>query len=189
MYDAQRTVLSHIPDKNFRRDHAHAAMSAINRRLKSKLVKGMPFPPPSAKISAAMRKSDSRPNKTTGTHEEELNFEKTVNHVQTLHKQLGPLQHSVAVLQREKERQEAALEKDYEDLHVLEANARAEVRTWQQRGRRAHILAPGIRKPGEQGGSASVGGGLEIVQKDSGQIDNLFKVWLCPKDYARPRRC
>ncbi|KAK0740539.1 CENP-Q, a CENPA-CAD centromere complex subunit-domain-containing protein [Schizothecium vesticola] len=136
-------VLSRFRDRQQRHQQAQTIMRTFAKRLHSKLLKGMPFPPPS---------STARGTGGAAGHELELDFEKTVDAMQALEKTLDPLLHSVALLEAEREREEAALEKEYEELQALEANARAEARGWRERGKRDHVLAPGPRET--RGGQA-----------------------------------
>lgn len=130
-------MLSRFRDRQQRHQQAQTIMRTFAKRLHSKLLKGMPFPPPS---------STARGAGGVAGHELELDFEKTVDAMQALEKTLDPLLHSVALLEAEREREEAALEKEYEELQALETNARAEARGWRERGKRDHVLAPGPRE-------------------------------------------
>lgn len=165
--DAQRPVLFRLQDTNRRREHASAALSHISRRVRTKLVKGLPFPPPTGGISA-------RAN--AGSYEDEFNFERTVDAVQTLENTLNPLLHAVGLLEREIEREENALAKEYDTLHKLETNARAEAQEWKGRAKREHALARGMKSRGdseEQDTRARV----ELVPLAESEVaGGLFKV-------------
>jgi hypothetical protein len=149
--DAERSVLVRVPERNNKRELSELAMKAVSRRLRSKLAKGMPFPPalskvvPSSGVAGRKISAHGAARGSTGSHEGELSFEGTIDDIQRLQLLLDPLQHSLILLQREKEREEAALENDYDVLHDLENNARAEARDWQQRAKKAHALAPELR--------------------------------------------
>lgn len=121
------------------REQARSVLSIVSRRLRSKLVKGMPFPP----ASAPSRSTASGPK---SGHEEDLDFERVVDAAQALEEQLDPLLHSVTLLKREVEKEEKLLEKDYAELRTLETNARAEARTWRERLKKSHPLAPDVNK-------------------------------------------
>lgn len=157
--DAQRPVLLRLQDTNRRREHASSALSVISRRLRSKLVKGFPFPAPTA---GALTRAGS------GSYEDEFNFERTVDATQALENTLNPLQHSVALLEREIKREEDALARDYDSLHRLEANARSEARKWREQAKREHVLAPGVKKIGEGGGVEESKDSLELVPRSGG---------------------
>jgi hypothetical protein len=149
--DAERSVLVRVPERNNKRDLAELAMAAVSRRLKAKLIKGMPFPPPLSKIvssgaRAGRRAADVDTRKNVGSHDEELNFERTINNLQSLQALLDPLQHSLLLLQQEKVQEDIALESDYDTLHALENDARAQARDWEQRGRQSHALAPTLKR-------------------------------------------
>jgi hypothetical protein len=106
----------------------------------------MPFPPVSTKTSSISKSSKGGEAGAEGsslaTHVGEFDIDKTVEFIQSLETTLNPLIHSVALLKMEKEKEEAALEGDYEALRSLETNARAEARGWKDRGRRSHVLVP-----------------------------------------------
>ncbi|TPX10007.1 uncharacterized protein E0L32_008854 [Thyridium curvatum] len=133
--EAERPVLLRLRDSQNRREHARAAVSIVSRRVRSKLSKGMPFPPSSTKARTTVAGVKSG-------QEDDLDFERVVDTMQALERTLSPLLHSVALLSQEKEREEQGLEQDYATLRTLEANARSEARSWRERRKRAHPLAP-----------------------------------------------
>ncbi|KAK3684229.1 S-adenosyl-L-methionine-dependent methyltransferase [Podospora appendiculata] len=139
--DAHLPVLSRLRGRDHRQEQAQAILHTFASRLHSKLVKGMPFPPPSVKAGTGRGAGATG---GVGTHEAELDFERTVNATAALETALDPLLHSVALLKREKAEEEAALERDYRALRTLETNARAEARDWRERGKRDHVLASGV---------------------------------------------
>ncbi|KUI62112.1 hypothetical protein VP1G_09240 [Cytospora mali] len=162
--DAQRPVLLRLEDTNRRREHASSALSIISRRLRSKLVKGFPFPAPTAGAPARAG---------SGNYEDEFDFERTVDAIQALESTLNPLQHSMGLLERELKREEDALAKDYDSLHKLEANARSEAKRWREQAKREHVLAPNIKKRGEGGDDED---SLELVPKaEDDASGGLFK--------------
>ncbi|EFW99608.1 hypothetical protein CMQ_7976 [Grosmannia clavigera kw1407] len=141
--DCARPVLSHLgvikgPNSERRQELSRLAISATTRRLRSKLVKGIPFPPPAGHVgrtSKAARRSGC-------TQESDFDFERTLECVKSLEQQLDPLQHSITLLEEQRKREERTLEADYAALRQLEINAQAETRTWRDRTRRLHVLAP-----------------------------------------------
>lgn len=171
--DACRTVLHQLRDREHRREQAETAVNAFARRLHSKLVKGLPFPPPS-KTAA-----NSSAVNGAGSHEVELDFDKIMGAITNVETTLDPILHSVALLTWEKEKEEAALEADYKQLRRLKANMRDENRKWIEHSKREHVLVP-EGKLSERGG----GGfderdllgqvrcvaidGLEIVKRPAG---------------------
>lgn len=162
--DAQRPVLLRLQDKRGRREQASAAISTVTRRLRSKLIKGMPFPPPTTTTTTANRTAV----------EDDFDFERTVDGIQALENTLNPLLHSVALLEREVEKEEAAMVKDYANLSTLEANARAEARAWRERGKREHPLAPAARKAGEKDTTDEQP--LELVKSEGVGSGSVFQV-------------
>ncbi|KAK7948706.1 uncharacterized protein PG986_009592 [Apiospora aurea] len=122
---ASRPVLLRLNNQQ-RHAQATAALNVVRQKLRSKLARGMPFPPPS----------------TSGRREDELQFERTVDGIQSLEAQLDPLLHGVALLKQEKERAERELDRDYRTLNSLSANARSENRERRERLRKMHVLVP-----------------------------------------------
>jgi len=111
---------------------------------------------------------------------DEFDFERTVNSIQALEATLNPLLHSVSLLKSERDREEGALEKDYEALRTLEANARAEVRGWKERGRRAHALAPGVGRVNDVTKGAAEAK-LEVLKSGRRPAAGIFKVGIMLK--------
>ncbi|KAG8163808.1 hypothetical protein KVR01_005726 [Diaporthe batatas] len=113
---------------------------------------------------------------TRSFHEDEFDFERTMNAVQGLENTLNPLLHSVGLLEREVKKEEDALARDYDNLHKLETNARSEVKGWREKAKRDHVLAPGSRSKGDDGGYEDEGDRLELVTRPEGAaLGGLFK--------------
>lgn len=164
--DAQRPVLLRLQNTNQRRGYASSALGIVIRRLRSRLVKGVPFPAPTAGGS-------TRAN--AASYENDFDFERIVDAIQTLEHTLNPLLHSVSLLQKEITKEEAALARDYDSLHRLQTNAKAEAKEWREKTRREHVLAPGWKRKGEHEiGSQNR---LELVPAaEDGASGGLFKV-------------
>ncbi|KAK3315369.1 CENP-Q, a CENPA-CAD centromere complex subunit-domain-containing protein [Apodospora peruviana] len=176
--DAYRPVLIRLRGRDHRHQQAQTILHTFAKRLHSKLSKGMPFPPPSAKVVVG---GTGRGNGVTpGGHEMELDFEQTINAIQALEGMLDPLLHSVALLTREKEREEAALERDYKALRELEGNARADARLWRERRKRDHVLAPEIRRAADE--DAREYTELEIVKSGVGDSERVGAFVDLPED-------
>ncbi|KAK8086544.1 hypothetical protein PG994_001518 [Apiospora phragmitis] len=122
---ASRPVLLRLNNQQ-RHAQATAALNIVRQKLRTKLSRGLPFPPPS----------------TSGKREDELQFERTVDGIQSLEAQLDPLLHGVALLKQEKEKAERELDHDYRTLNALSANARSENRERRDRLRKMHVLVP-----------------------------------------------
>ncbi|PNY26116.1 Uncharacterized protein TCAP_03951 [Tolypocladium capitatum] len=139
---AHRPILQRLSGTHRRRAHTSAALRLVTHRIARKVARGLPFPPAAA---AAARGAQQR--QADGGRETELDFEAVLDGKALLEAQLGPAEHAVEVLRREKERVERELERDYEMLRGLEAGARAQAR--EQRGllKKAHVLAPGTMGP------------------------------------------
>ena len=133
---AQRPILQRTATTRNRRTHATAALNLVSRRIERKLARGLPFPPASSTTSTR-RRADA-----DGGRAMELDFEAVLDGKQALDRQLQPAKHAVGLLKAEKDRIEKELEKDYEELRRLEANARAQTRERKDLFRKAHILAP-----------------------------------------------
>ncbi|KAK3344154.1 CENP-Q, a CENPA-CAD centromere complex subunit-domain-containing protein [Lasiosphaeria hispida] len=162
--DAARPVLFRLRDRDARHQQAQKILRLFASRLQSKLRRGMPFPPPTAGVA--------KQGAVGPSHELELDFERTVDAIQGLEKTLDPLLHSVALLEAEQEREEAALEREYKLLKTLEANARAEARGWRERGKRDHVLAP-ERRVVEEGREEEVLGTVRTEGPGAGVFTDL----------------
>ncbi|KAL2185501.1 hypothetical protein L209DRAFT_766245 [Thermothelomyces heterothallicus CBS 203.75] len=200
--DSARPVLHRLRDRDQRHAQAALILRTFTARLHSKLVKGMPFPPPTVPAPRGRRptkggsggggegatggNSGGGGGGGGGGHEVELDFEKTVDAIAGLERALDPLLHSLVLLRREKEREERALERDYEALRRLEANARAQARGWKEgRGRgREHVLVGGLvgaeaEAEAEAGNRNGERGSLELVppsaKHGAGGAGGVFK--------------
>jgi hypothetical protein len=167
--DASRPVLFRLRDRDQRHQQAQTILHTFAKRLHTKLVKGMPFPPPSTGVVPGRGAAAA----AASGYEAELDFERTVDAIQSLEKTLDPLLHSVALLTAEKEREDAALEREYRLLKTLETNARAEARGWRERGKRDHALAPGLRPVDEAAGISKER--LELADKKA-TTSGVFEV-------------
>ncbi|KAK4135669.1 hypothetical protein BT67DRAFT_399879, partial [Trichocladium antarcticum] len=102
--DASRTVLHRLRDRDTRHAQAHTILRTFSARLRSKLAKGMPFPPPPTAPSGSVPSSKGKVGGGGGgTHGAELDFERTVEAIRGLERALDPALHSVALLARERE--------------------------------------------------------------------------------------
>lgn len=171
--DAQRPVLLRLQDTDRRREYASSALAQVSRRLHTRLTKGFPFPAPTVGVP-------TRAN--AGSHEDEFDFERTVDALQAMENTLNPLLHSVRLLQKEIRKEEDALARDYEHLHKLESNARSKAKEWRDRAKREHALAPGVKRKGD-GDDQESRDVLELVSgAEDAVLGGLFKVcsqWPC----------
>ncbi|KAI1457849.1 CENP-Q, a CENPA-CAD centromere complex subunit-domain-containing protein [Annulohypoxylon moriforme] len=143
LQSASRPVLLRLTNAQ-KHAHAQSALNAVANRLRSKINRGLPFPPAT----------------TTTRREEEFEFERTISGIQNLESALDPLLHSVELLKREKERAQRELEAEYKVLRRLGANARAEARERRERGRKMHVLVP-------EGG---VGDRMDVDKENNGGV-------------------
>ncbi|KAF5982872.1 cylicin II [Fusarium coicis] len=137
---AQQPILQRMAPTNNRRTHASAALHLVYRRMERKLARGLPFPPGNPSSKTTKRRLDA-----DGGRALELDFEAVLDGKAALERQLVPGMHAVELLKTEKERMERELERDYEELRKLEANARAQTRERKDLFRKAHVLAPTSR--------------------------------------------
>ncbi|KAF5642700.1 cylicin II [Fusarium sp. NRRL 52700] len=133
---AQQPILQRMATTNNRRTHASAALHLVYRRMERKLARGLPFPPGFSSSKTTKRRLD-----TDGGRALELDFEAVLDGKAALERQLVPGMHAVELLKTEKDRMERELERDYEELRNLEANARAQTRERNHLFRKAHVLA------------------------------------------------
>lgn len=171
--DTSRPVLLRLRDTELRRQQGQNILRIFSNRLRSKLHKGMPFPPPTSKGAGV---KSNKADLASG-HVEELNFETTVDSIESMETMLDPLLHSVALLEKEKAKEEAALEREYETLRTLEANAKSEARGWKERMKKAHALAPEVRRHDDVlGVDGAAGEGLALVKHKSLSLNGVFNV-------------
>lgn len=174
--DTYRPILLRLQGREQRHQQAQNILRAFASRVHAKLRKGIPFPPPSTRTAPAKNAKSDAPETST-SHVEEFDFERTVNSIQSLEATLNPLLHSVSLLKSEKDREEEALENDYETLRTLEANARAEIRGWRERAKRAHTLASEAGRVAEarnETGEAR----LEVLKSGRRPSAGIFKVGI-----------
>ncbi|CAK7270790.1 hypothetical protein SEPCBS57363_004279 [Sporothrix epigloea] len=138
-----------------RQEQTRQAISSVTRRLRSKLVKGIPFPPGTVVVTSRRRRrgANGQNDKVSKGLEADFNYESAAEGAQALEQQLTPLQHAIALLERERKCEEDALEDDYAALRELETNAQADLRTWRERARKAHRLVPVPLEGGVDGSS------------------------------------
>ncbi|RYP54936.1 hypothetical protein DL769_010258 [Monosporascus sp. CRB-8-3] len=164
---ASRPVLLRLNNPT-KHAHAAAALSAVANRLRSKLARGLPFPPPPP---AHALSGNGGGGASRGSREDELEYERTVSAIQGLETALDPLLHGVELLQRERERAERELDREYRVLATLGANARAQARERRERMRRLHVLVP----PPERGGyNGTEGAPVEGSEKEAQNGRSVF---------------
>lgn len=165
---AERPVLQRLASNEERRDQASSALRLVTNRLNKKLSRGLPFPPASAPPRAGRKNQNDDAGRA-----EELDFERVVDSVRSLERQLDPLLHAVRLLETEKEREERALEEDYKTLSTLEANAKSEARNFKDNLRKTHVLVPEQNKGAKDW---AVGDEDFKFVPDENVGDGLFKV-------------
>ncbi|OTB01050.1 hypothetical protein M426DRAFT_323831 [Hypoxylon sp. CI-4A] len=153
LQSASRPVLLRLnnPQKHAQ---AQAALTAVSNRLRSKISRGLPFPPATTSIR----------------REDEFEYERTVSGIQALESQLDPLLHSVELLKREKDRAEKDLDNEYKALRRLGSNAHAEARERRERMRKMHVLVPD-KPPGESVSTEE----MVTAGEDSGKVFSDLK--------------
>ncbi|KAK2016313.1 hypothetical protein LZ32DRAFT_552958 [Colletotrichum eremochloae] len=166
---SERPVLQRLAANEKRRDQAASAIRLVTKRLTKKLSRGLPFPPATVPPTGSR---SSKKHDADGGRAEELNFERVIEDVVALERQLDPLLHAVNLLKAEKERDERALEADYESLSMLEANARSEARNYKDNLRKTHVLVP--EKKGTAGTAYEDEHDLKFVP-DENVSGTLFK--------------
>ncbi|KAK2066447.1 hypothetical protein P8C59_000270 [Phyllachora maydis] len=123
--------------------------------------------------SRAHRVAPSAGAAVGGGHVEEFDFERTLDAIRSLETGLSPLSHSIALLRSERDKEEAALEREFDALRRLEANARSEAHSWREREKRLHVLTTEgtILDPEEDGPS----GKLALVKAMDRPNGSVFK--------------
>ncbi|KAM0240197.1 hypothetical protein ACHAP5_007994 [Fusarium lateritium] len=166
---ARQPILSRTSTTRNRRTHASSALHLVSRRIERKLARGLPFPPASS-TTTTRRRADA-----DGGRAMELDFEAVLDGKTALERQLVPGLHAVELLKAERDRMEKELDKDYEELRRLEANARAQTRERKDLFRKAHVLAPTSRPTSKDQDTAFVPG-----IKDEGTLKDLVDTPLEP---------
>lgn len=171
---AHRPILQRLSNSQQRRKATSDALRLVTDRITRKITR-LPFPP----ASLPTRTKPGRPRggraEQDGGRETELNFESVLDAKQTLERQLDPVLHAVELLNGEVERMEAEVERDWETLRSLEAQARAQARENKGLLKNAHALTPAGKKGGgdkEEDGDADV----KFEKVDDG--GNPFEVCL-----------
>ncbi|KAI0427859.1 CENP-Q, a CENPA-CAD centromere complex subunit-domain-containing protein [Xylaria sp. FL1042] len=123
LHSVSLPTLLHVVPKQYA--HAENILEKVIKGLRKRSAR-LPFP-----LASALPR-----------REDELDFERTQSAVEVLLSQLDPLQHSVELLRREKERAEKDLEREYKVLDRLSTNARAEARERRDRLKKVHVLVP-----------------------------------------------
>ncbi|KAI0484401.1 CENP-Q, a CENPA-CAD centromere complex subunit-domain-containing protein [Xylariaceae sp. FL0804] len=154
LHAATRPVLHRVAGNLSRHTHATGVLAAVSRRLRAKLARGLPFPPPTTTTSA--RRGD------------ELAFEHAVGGVQALQAQLAPLLHGVELLRRERAREEAGLRRDYRVLERLGQAARSEARAKREQRRKMHVLVPEKKKKPSESAAAAAASSSSMAADDGG---------------------
>ncbi|KAF5542870.1 cylicin II [Fusarium mexicanum] len=167
---AQQPILQRMAPTNNRRTHASAALHLVYRRMERKLARGLPFPPGNPSSKTTKRRLDA-----DGGRALELDFEAVLDGKAALERQLVPGMHAVELLKTEKERMERELERDYEKLRKLEANARAQTRERKDLFRKAHALAPTSKPASKYQDTTFV-----TDTKDEGSLKDIANTSLKP---------
>ncbi|KAF5673023.1 cylicin ii [Fusarium heterosporum] len=166
---AHQPILSRTSTTRNRRTHASAALHLVSRRIERKLARGLPFPPASS-MTTTRRSVDA-----DGGRAMELDFEAVLDGKTALERQLVPGRHAVKLLKAEKDRMERELDRDYEELRKLEANARAQTRERKDLFRKAHVLAPTSRPSSKDQDTAFI-----TDNKEEGTLKDLVNTPLEP---------
>ncbi|KAK1242121.1 hypothetical protein MKX07_000107 [Trichoderma sp. CBMAI-0711] len=148
---AHRPILQRLSNSEQRHNHTSAALRLVTHRITRKIARGIPFPPasmPSARVSRGRQQAGVGPVPAAAAagvsdgRATELDFESVLDAKQALERQLDPALHAVELLEREKEKLERELERDYEALRNLESSAKAQGREYRGLLKKAHVLAP-----------------------------------------------
>ncbi|KAM0592554.1 hypothetical protein ACHAP6_001697 [Verticillium nonalfalfae] len=142
---AERPVLQRLATNTKRRDHAAFALRTVSHNLARKLARRFPFPPAASGAPGRTRAVGRAAARDADPRDEELDYERCIDTVKALERTQTGLLHGNALLRAEVAREEAALEKEYAELEVLETNARSEIRRLREDARKAHPLVPDER--------------------------------------------
>ncbi|PHH83826.1 hypothetical protein CDD82_16 [Ophiocordyceps australis] len=146
---AHRPILQRISNTHQRSHLALAALRLVTHRISRKISRGLPFPPASMPASAVPNPQAQTASRhdSDGGRRAELNLETVLDAEAALEAQLQPAAHAVEALRREKEHMQIQLEKDYQALQTLEADARAHARGQRDLLTKAHPLVSVAKRP------------------------------------------
>ncbi|KAH7367339.1 CENP-Q, a CENPA-CAD centromere complex subunit-domain-containing protein [Plectosphaerella cucumerina] len=164
---ASRPVLQKLPTNLKRQDHAADVLRKVSNIIARRL-RSFPLPPA---LNRGPQKRGPRGSRPLDPRDDELNPEHVLDAVKSLQRSLDTLLDSRRLLEMERDRQQAALEKEYNELDRLEGNARSEVRGLREQLRKAHPLVP---EPPPQGTRTQDDVGVRPVV-DDGPGDVLFR--------------
>jgi len=120
--DVQKPVIARLKEEQ-KRSQASTILQFVNRRLVTKLSRGLPFP------------QGTRPQR-----EDDFNFEKILDYNRALEAQLTPTLHANELLEDELSKETIWLESEKAILAELEANAKAASVSRKQAERKLHPL-------------------------------------------------
>lgn len=168
---ARRPILQRLSNSEQRRTHTAKGLAIVMKRITDK-TNHLPFPP----ASLPTRTKPGRPRggraEQDGGRETELNFESVLDAKQTLERQLDPVLHAVELLSGEVGRMEAEVEREYEALRGLDAEAKALARENRRLLKNAHPLTPAAMKGESSGG----GGDGDVAFEKMDEGGNPFEV-------------
>ncbi|KAK3196625.1 hypothetical protein K4F52_000507 [Lecanicillium sp. MT-2017a] len=170
---ARRPILQRLSNSEQRRTHTAKGLAIVMKRITDK-TNHLPFPP----ASLPTRTKPGRPRggraEQDGGRETELNFESVLDAKQTLERQLDPVLHAVELLSGEVGRMEAEVEREYEALRGLDAEAKALARENRRLLKNAHPLTPAAMK-GESSSGGGGGGDGDVAFEKMDEGGNPFE--------------
>lgn len=122
MGDVEKSVVMRLRDEK-KRYQAATAINLVLRRLRRRLIRGLPFPP------------STRPQK-----QEDFDLEHILDNNAALETRLTPMLHSIELLKAEIRKEKVLLEKDARNLEVLKANAKADATRRRRDVKNSHFL-------------------------------------------------
>ena len=169
LIDSFNPALNHLQVRPQRHQQAICVLDETTEKIAHRLRRRQPFPKPLSKLGTL-----SGTRSGTG-HESELDYERLLKAIGAMNRQLATVLDSERLLTSTLKKEEAELEDEYRRRRELESNAKAEARSWKERSKKAHALAPSPRNPDGHVNSV-LRSRLELQPSGPSLTGNLFKV-------------
>ena len=169
LVDSFNPALNHLQVRPQRHQQAISVLDETTEKIAHRLRRRQPFPKPLSKLGT-LSGTRSGPG-----HESELDYERLLKAIGAMNRQLATVLDSERLLTGTLKKEEAELENEYRRRRELESNAKAEARSWKERSKKAHALAPSPRNNDSHVNSV-LHSRLELQPSGTSLAGNLFKV-------------
>ena len=169
LIDSFNPALNHLQVRPQRHQQAISVLDETTEKIAHRLRRRQPFPKPLSKLGTL-----SGTRSGTG-HESELDYERLLKAIDAMNRQLATVLDSERLLTSTLKKEEAELEDEYRRRRELESNANAEARSWKERSKKAHALAPSPRNTDSHVNSV-LNSRLELQSSGTSLTGNIFRV-------------